>query len=737
VHLPTRDIGAIFARTMGSHLHGILIVERDPADELVIVWSNCAAAKRLGAQPGRPLATILDASVVPAWEAACRDVLARAASSAHESATFTSDGASVVIELRDDLGPHPLFSALLAQNTTGVFLATLEQPIEWGPHVDREATLDYVFDHLRVTAANDALCAQLHTPREELLGTAASLRWAPRRDEWRQHMGRLYDQGMTYHTVRAPRGDGTWIEVEGVYACVYDAGGRIVGHYGVQLDITQRRASAEALAKAQERLELAIVAGDLGVWDLDLASKSIHFEARWFERLGYDIESVQWRDVAWWASAIHPEDLGEAARSFREHLAGASELFRVECRIRTASEAWRWLLSTGKVTNRDLDGRPLRMVGTSLDITERKELHARLAMSERLAALGKLAASVGHEISNPLTYVVLNLRRIDDELARANLTGIRPLVEQAREGIDRVRGVVSDLQALSRVPEDRLTAVNPLAVIEQCLKIADHELSHRARIIRDLAPVPQVSGNESRLVQLFLNLIVNAAQAIPEGDVERHWVRVASRTSDDGRVVIEIGDSGVGIGPDKIERIFEPFFTTKREGDGIGLGLAIARSIVLSMRGEIGVDSAVGRGTTFRVTLPASTLVPAPAIARERVPAPATRPLRILVIDDEAGIGRIVQSLLDEHDVVVATSADAALARLRVGERFDRILCDLMMPQVTGMDFFGLIAPELRSTIVFVTGGAFTERARAFLAGIPNRVLRKPFDLDELTALLT
>src|SRR5262249_22978687 len=162
-------------------------------------------------------------------------------------------------------------------------------PIEWGPHVDREATLDYVFEHLRVTAANDALSAQLRTPREELLGSPTSSRWAPRRDEWRQLMGQLYDQGMAYHTVRAPRGDGTWIEVEGVYACVYDAVGRIVGHYGVQLDITQRRVSAEALAKAQERLELAIVAGDLGVWDLDLASKSIHFEARWFERLGYDI----------------------------------------------------------------------------------------------------------------------------------------------------------------------------------------------------------------------------------------------------------------------------------------------------------------------------------------------------------------------------------------------------------------------------------------------------------------
>jgi signal transduction histidine kinase len=722
---------------MGSHLHGVLIVERDPAGQLVIVWANCAAAKRLGAQAGRPLAKILDASVMPAWEAACCDVLARAGSTAHDSTTFTSDGASVVIELRDDLGPHPLFSALLAQNTTGVFLSTLERPIEWGPHVDREATLDYVFEHLRVTAANDAMCAQLRTPREELLGSATSLRWAPRRDEWRHHMRELYDHGMTYHTVRAPRGDGTWIEVEGVYACVYDAVGRIVGHYGVQLDITQRRVSAEALAKAQERLELAIVAGDLGVWDLDLASKSIHLEARCFERLEYDIESVPWRDIQWWASIVHPDDLGEAARIFREHLAGATELFRLEIRVRTASGAWRWLLSTGKVTNRDLDGRPVRMVGTSLDITERKELHARLATSERLAALGRLAASVGHEISNPLTYVVLNLRRIDDELARANVTGIPVLVQQAREGVDRVRGVISDLQALSRVPEDRLTAVDALAVIEQCLKIADHELNHRARIIRDLAPVPLVAGNESRIVQLFLNLIVNAAQAIPEGDIERNWVRVASRTNDDGRVVIEIGDSGAGIDPDKIDHIFEPFFTTKPQGDGTGLGLAIARSIVLAMHGEIDVDSAVGRGTTFRVTLPASGLAPEPAVSRERVPAPPTRPLRILVIDDEVGIGRSVQGLLEEHDVVVATSADAALARLRLGERFDRILCDLMMPQVTGMDFFGLVAPELQPSIVFVTGGAFTERARTFLKGIPNRVLRKPFDLDELAAVLT
>jgi CheY-like chemotaxis protein len=261
-------------------------------------------------------------------------------------------------------------------------------------------------------------------------------------------------------------------------------------------------------------------------------------------------------------------------------------------------------------------------------------------------------------------------------------------------------------------------------------------------IEREFGPTPRVRGDIGRIEQVFLNLLVNAAQAIPEGAVDANRIRIATSTSADGRAVIAIGDTGAAIAADVIERIFDPFFTTKPIGEGTGLGLPIARSIVVGMGGDIEVTSTPGRGTVFRVFLraaPAGAEAPpvtatAPAVAR------TVGPLRVLVVDDEPAVGASVAGLLTGHVVSVETSGKAALARLRGGEKFDRILCDLMMPEVSGMDLYDQLAAidaALAARVVFVTGGAFTERARKFLATVGNQRLEKPFDLDQLMTVIT
>jgi len=276
-----------------------------------------------------------------------------------------------------------------------------------------------------------------------------------------------------------------------------------------------------------------------------------------------------------------------------------------------------------------------------------------------------------------------------------------------------------------------------IVVVESAVQMAWHEIRHRAHLAKALADVPPVNANEARLGQVFLNLLINAAQAIPEGHADKNEIRVSTRTDENGNAVVEVSDTGVGISPEDMPRIFDPFFTTKEAGSG--LGLAISHGTVKGLGGEIQASSVPGHGSTFRVILPPakSWRSSVPASAQEIRALPRRR---MLVIDDERLVCEaIARALSDDGDVEVETEAQQALARIAAGARYDLVLCDLMMPVMTGMDLYAeivRIAPMLAGRFVFMTGGAFTPRARAFLASVVNPCLEKPLDMGKLRSLL-
>jgi CheY-like chemotaxis protein len=331
----------------------------------------------------------------------------------------------------------------------------------------------------------------------------------------------------------------------------------------------------------------------------------------------------------------------------------------------------------------------------------------------------------------------------DDPIAELDessggLPALAQALQQAVDGANKVRQIVRDLLTFSQGSVEQRGGVDIRGIVESATQMAWHEIRHRARLVKNLGEVPPVDANEARLGQVFLNLLVNAAQAIPEGRADNNEVRVVTRSDDHGNVVVEIGDTGMGIPPENLPRIFDPFFTTKGE-TGTGLGLAISHGTIRSLGGDIKVTSEIGRGTTFHVTLPPSKSWRGSAPASSHDLRTVAR-RKVLVVDDEPLVGEaIARALSEENDVEVVTEAKQALARVQKGASYDVVFCDLMMPVMTGMDLYAEIvrvAPGLAGRLVFMTGGAFTPRARAFLENVVNPCLEKPLDTSKLRSLV-
>ncbi|MCC6812179.1 MAG: response regulator [Deltaproteobacteria bacterium] len=391
------------------------------------------------------------------------------------------------------------------------------------------------------------------------------------------------------------------------------------------------------------------------------------------------------------------------------------------------------------------------------DVSEREQLRTQLMQADRMTSLGTLAAGVAHEINNPLAYTMNNihfasgvLRALQPELEARGVTfsnlfsrfGVDDPIaasidalEDAQQGSERIRKIVAQMRDFSRGDNERLELVSVREVVESALALVSNEVRHRARVELRLGEVEQVLANRGKLGQVVVNLLMNAAQAI-EGNAADNSITVATRMIE-RNVEIEVSDTGIGIPPDVLSRIFDPFFTTKPIGVGTGLGLSICHGLISSFGGTIEATSR-GRGATFRIRLPAADRNASPPIERHDAQASARRG-RLLVVDDEPAIGRALQRLLGgSHEVTAVTDAREALELMNRGREFDVILCDIMMPQMNGMEFYSALVDRDADLdkLIFITGGAFTPTARRFLDNVQNDRLMKPLDMSALQRLI-
>ena len=386
------------------------------------------------------------------------------------------------------------------------------------------------------------------------------------------------------------------------------------------------------------------------------------------------------------------------------------------------------------------------------DITAARALEAKLLQAERLAALGLLAASVGHEIRQPLAYVSTSLDLLERELAALALPErVQASLANIRVGARRIAEIAGSLDLLSgRRATAAMDVRRPLmAALDLCAS----QLSG-VGVERTLTEVPAVLGDEGALCQVFANLLLNAAQAIVSGSEGTAVVKVRLGHAPD-RVHVSVSDQGSGIAPEHLERIFDPFFTTKGHG-GTGLGLFITRGIVEAHGGTVQVSSKVGSGTTVDVFLPIARGVELPREPitgiRPMLPSEATsaaalgatskerqRRLSLLLVDDEP---RFLESLRlaleDTHEVESRSKpAEALDALAKEPHRYDVVLCDLAMPGIDGVTFYERMeALGIADRFVLMTGGAFTPRAAEFIARRACPRIGKPFLLERLLTLL-
>ncbi len=424
----------------------------------------------------------------------------------------------------------------------------------------------------------------------------------------------------------------------------------------------------------------------------------------------------------------------------------------------------RWLRADGEVITVtrslsvvDFDGQRACVVVARHNVLTRT-LAERSEQLERMMALTTLAAGVGHEINNPMAYVTANLTQLAGELeslraelpelieskdpagagrlvrATQRLGAMGELVSDAQQGATRVRDIVMSLRVFATAAESPREFVDVQEVLETALSLAWEALRRTAVVARDYREVPPVKASEARLLQVFGGIISNAMHALEAAAGPQRQLSVRLGTEGE-HVVVVFEDTGVGMKPEELARAFDPFYTTRPVGRGMGLGLFIAQSAVTGWGGQVTATSAPGKGTTVRLVLPA-----APVSMRTPPPRFEAPRRRVLLVDDEPSVTRALRrSLLGHHEVIEASSAREALALLEAGKTFDAVVCDVVMPEMTGVDFVAAlraVAPNLAGRVVLMTGGVTSRALAQSLRELGAPVLDKPFETSALLAAL-
>jgi PAS domain S-box-containing protein len=516
--------------------------------------------------------------------------------------------------------------------------------------------------------------------------------------------------------------------------------------------ITERKKVEEVLRQSQERLALALEGANLGIWDWDLTTGKAIWSERNLERLGYEPNELE-PNLKNWKKLVHPEDWPKVAEDLNLHLQGKLPAFATQYRILKKSGDWLWVQAQGRVIEFDVVGSPTRIAGVVADITERKKveeeresLRNQLLQAQKMEAIGTLTGGIAHDFNNLLTIIngfaemlLLNIR--EDDPSREDL---QKILQTGRKGAEMVRRLLAFTKRGEYSPEP----VNLNEQVERTKKLLERTFPKVIQIETSLTDdLGTIDADPGQIEQVLMNLCINAKEAMHDGGrlrietrnitVDEDYCRLHAGTKPGPYVLVEVSDTGTGMGKETMDRMFDPFFTTKGWdfNKGTGLGLSVTKGIVEQHRGWITCESEPGKGTSFKVYFPA---VEEPAVVKKSVPAEASVPGKgkILLVDDEEYVRDLGKRILERAGYTVTTAAsgrDALDIYAREQSSIALVVLDLIMPQMGGEKCLEeLVKINSHVKVIVSTGHSLDAQDRLHIGRLARGFVNKPYEVEQM-----
>ena len=591
---------------------------------------------------------------------------------------------------------------------------------------------------------------------ERILGYPVA-RWLEEPTFWRDHLhpedrdaavayclaatARLEAHQFEYRMIAA---DGRAVWLRDIVTVIAESG-RPSKLLGILVDITESKQAEETLRDNVERLRLAVQASNVGLWDWDLLTNRVVYSREWKSQLGYEENEIA-NEFAEWESRVHPDDLPAAIERVNSSMANPREPHETEFRMLHSDGSWRWIYSRGEVFC-DADGKPVRMMGCHLDITERKQaeeaLHSseeQLRQSQKMEAIGRLAGGVAHDFNNLLTVIIGYSQLLIRELGEDS--PMRGEIEEIEKAGNRAAALTNQLLAFSRrqILQPKVLDLN--SAVADIEKMLGRLIGEDIQLVTTLDPaLGRVKADPGQIEQIIMNLAVNARDAMPNGgkliietanvDLDESCASSHIAVQSGQYVMLSASDTGDGMDKETRVRVFEPFFTTKEQGTGTGLGLSTVYGIVKQSGGNIWVYSEPGKGTTFNVYLPRVEESSEILETSDAIVGSLEGTETVLLVEDEEVVRKLARQVLEMNGYTVfeAVNGDDAVLQCQQYEgRIHLVITDMVMPGMSGRQLaerLALLGREMK--ILFMSG--YTDDAvihhRFVDDGMP--FLQKPF----------
>lgn len=526
--------------------------------------------------------------------------------------------------------------------------------------------------------------------------------------------------------------------------------------HAIVRDITEQKSIQKQLIDSNQYLDLALDGGGLGIWDWNLIDNSVAFDHRWAQILGYDISEIK-MDVTTWSGNVHPDDLESCYKDINDYMEGKTDHYENTHRMKHKNGEYIYTLGRGRFSDWDEEGKPIRFTGTIFDLTEKinneKELELQKAYAQhqaKLASIGELAAGVGHEINNPLTIIKGYLAAMKKKLNTGDydLEEVNSYFDRVETAANRVSQIVKGLRTFSRIDKEEETEFNVCDAIEESYQMVFEIYNNEGIEVEMQAAFDKehnvfIQGNRGNFQQILMNLLSNAKDALKDNKVKKLKLQT---DLNDQSFILRVIDNGSGIDKKTIDKIFDPFFTTKAVSSGTGIGLSLVHQFIKELNGKIEVESEVGIGTEFKLTIPFFKKE-AETSETEQTTLNEIKQLkgRILLVEDEDEIQSILDTDLSDVGINVTTASNGKEA-LSILERenfaFDVIISDIKMPVMDGIEFYQTLlqANKLEKTkFIFMTGGVNLSQEQKAIVNHEkvSAFIEKPYELEELNETLS